>query len=275
MNSTTYNFLKTKFSNEYAIFGIMANLYAESALISSNVENGRGYTDNEYIEKVLPYRELFTSDRIGWGIAQWTHPKRKELLYNFCEENVDNLCSLQKQLEFLWWEMCYYYPKVIEQLKICTSLREATKIVLKQYEQPRDQTEENIDRRTFYADEFYRTFSSQREYITHQVRAGDTLNSISRLYRISVKDIREFNDIDNMVYPHTIVKIPVTNTEKEHEYFIHIVSKGETLWELAKRFYGSGTDYKTIKVYNKLESDTIYAEQQIKIPIKKKHNTTS
>lgn len=269
MNNIIYNFLKTKFSNEYAICGIMANLFAESSLISTNAENGRGYTDDEYIKVVLTDKELFMKDRIGWGIAQWTHPKRKELLYNFCEGNVENLCSLKKQLEFLWWEMCYYYPKVIEQLKICTSLREATKIVLKQYEQPHDQSEENIDKRTIYAKVFYQDFSSQREYIIHQVKAGDTLHSISILYKIPLKDIKEFNDIDNMIYPHTIVKIPITNTEKEHEYFIHIVSKGETLWELAKRFYGAGTEYKTIKEYNKLESDTICVGQQIKIPTKK------
>lgn len=269
MNKTTYNFLKTKFSNEYAIFGTMANLYAESAITPNIVEKGRGYTDGEYIKKVLPEKEVFISDRIGWGIAQWTHPKRKELLYNFCEGNVENLCSLQTQLEFLWWEMYYYYPKVIEQLHICTSLREATKIVLKQYEQPYDQSEENIDRRTKFAETFYNNFSTHRNYLIHQVKEGDTLNSISRLYRIPVKDIRDFNDIDNMIYPHTIVKIPVSNTEKEHTFFIHTVNKGDTLWGIAKKYYGTGTAFKTIMEFNRLESDIICVGQQLKIPLKR------
>ena len=260
-----YNFLKTKLSNEYAICGVMANLYAESGLIPNNVENGRGYADNEYIQKVLPNKELFENDRIGWGLAQWTHPKRKELMYKFCMGDVDNLCSLQMQLEFLWWEMYYYYPKVIEQLHICTSLREATKIVLKQYEQPYDQSEENIDRRTTYAETFYNDYSTQREYIIHQVKAGDTLISISKLYKISVKDIREFNDIDNMVYPHTIVKIPISNKETEHNYIMHTVQRGETLWSIAKKYYGSGTEYTRIVKDNKLEDDVICVGQQLKI----------
>lgn len=269
-NKITYEFLKNKFSNEYAICGIMANLYAESALIPTNVENGRGYADDEYIAEVLPIKAEFISDRRGWGIAQWTHPARKELLYNFCEGDVNNLCSLQKQLEFLWWEMSYYYSKVIEQLKICTSLREATKIVLKQYEQPHDQSEENIDRRTSFAEIFWNDFSTHRDYIIHQVRAGDKLISIASLYGVSVGDIKQFNDIDNMVYPHTIVKIPIKNVEKEHKYFMHIVSEGDTLWKIAKKYYGTGTKYSIIMKYNNMEDDIICLGQQIKIPLQKK-----
>ena len=38
---TIWEFLKTKGLNEYAIAGIMGNLFAESALYSNNLEDSR------------------------------------------------------------------------------------------------------------------------------------------------------------------------------------------------------------------------------------------
>lgn len=262
-----YDFLKSKFSNEYAIFGIMGNLKAESNLIPTNVENSSGYSDERYIKEILPNKELFTLDRHGYGLAQWTHPKRKELLYVYCEGDINKLCDTLNQIKFLYWEMTYYYPKVLEQLKICTSMREATKIVLKQYEQPYDQSEDNIDRRTEIAENLYNELASKREYLIHEVKQGDTLRSIANLYKVGVSTIRDYNDIDNMVYPHTIVKIPISNKETEHKYIMHTVQRGDTLWSLAKKYYGSGTKYTKIVQDNKLEGDIICVGQQIKIVI--------
>ena len=48
--------------------------------------------------------------------------------------------------------------------------------------------------------------------------------------------------------------------------FIYTVQKGDSLWSLAKRFYGSGQKYPIIKEYNKLKSDTIRVGQVLKIP---------
>ena len=48
--------------------------------------------------------------------------------------------------------------------------------------------------------------------------------------------------------------------------FIYTVQKGDTLWSLAKHFYGSGARYPEIKAYNNLKSNTIYVGQILKIP---------
>lgn len=69
-------------------------------------------------------------------------------------------------------------------------------------------------------------------------------------------------------YPSLMIKsglnnINITQTEKNQTY---TVKKGDTLWDIAMKFYGDGSAYKKIKLFNNLSSDTIYPEQILKIP---------
>ena len=48
--------------------------------------------------------------------------------------------------------------------------------------------------------------------------------------------------------------------------YIYTVQKGDSLWKLAKQFYGSGSKYPIIKEANNITKDTIYVGQQLKIP---------
>ena len=56
-----------------------------------------------------------------------------------------------------------------------------------------------------------------------------------------------------------------TNTDVTKNYFEYKVQKGDTLWDLAKKYLGNGTRYNEIKMLNNLTSDTIYAGQILKI----------
>lgn len=47
------------------------------------------------------------------------------------------------------------------------------------------------------------------------------------------------------------------------EYYT--VKKGDTLWDLAKKYYGNGNQYPKIKSLNGLTSDTIYAGQKLRV----------
>ena len=49
-------------------------------------------------------------------------------------------------------------------------------------------------------------------------------------------------------------------------YFEYTIQKGDTLWDLAKKYLGNGARYKEIKELNNLSSDTIYAGKTLKIP---------
>lgn len=59
-----------------------------------------------------------------------------------------------------------------------------------------------------------------------------------------------------------VITQTTTNTTQLKDY---IVKKGDTLWSISEKFYGSGTKYKKIKEINSLPSDTIYAGQLLKI----------
>lgn len=49
-------------------------------------------------------------------------------------------------------------------------------------------------------------------------------------------------------------------------YRIHTVVKGDTLWEIAKKYLGNGSRYPEIKALNGLTSNVIYSGWKLKIP---------
>ena len=51
------------------------------------------------------------------------------------------------------------------------------------------------------------------------------------------------------------------------DYTEHTVLKNDSLWNIAKKYLGSGIRYSEIKEFNRLKSDTIFAGQVLKIPM--------
>lgn len=52
----------------------------------------------------------------------------------------------------------------------------------------------------------------------------------------------------------------------QSEYAVHTVVRGDTLWDISKKYLGKGDRYKEIKTLNKLKSNVIYVGQKLKIP---------
>jgi membrane-bound lytic murein transglycosylase D len=102
-------------------------------------------------------------------------------------------------------------------------------------------------------------------YINHRIKQGETLSEISRKYGVGVSEIKRFNKIrgtliraghylvipypQNRQYASQLArqsstrtsvsryrKKPVTNVPG-HEKYVHVVNKGETLWDIST-FYG-------------------------------------
>lgn len=62
------------------------------------------------------------------------------------------------------------------------------------------------------------------------------------------------------------VAIYPSEERTEETYRIHTVVKGDTLWDIAKKYLGDGSRYPEIKTLNGLKSNVIYSGWKLKIP---------
>lgn len=157
--STIWSFFKGKGLNDFAIAGIMGNLYAESALKPNNLQNSYqtklGYTDEAYTKAVDngTYTN-FVKDSAGYGLAQWTYWSRKQALLEYARYTGKSISDLTMQLEFMWKEM-QTYKSMLSTLKSATSVLEASNAVLTQYERPADMSEAAQQKRAAYGQDYY------------------------------------------------------------------------------------------------------------------------
>lgn len=122
--------------SEYATAGAMGNFMQESGFKSNNMQNSYesklGMNDESYTAGVNngTYTN-FVNDGVGYGLAQWTYPSRKENLYRFAKENGVGIDDEDMQINFLFKELqesdcpkwksatsvedaCYYFEKEFE-----------------------------------------------------------------------------------------------------------------------------------------------------------------
>jgi hypothetical protein len=158
-----WGFLLSMFENEYAVAGVMGNLYAECALRSNNLqqtyEKKLGYTDDTYTAAVDngTYTN-FIKDSAGYGLAQWTYWSRKERLLNYAREHKKSIGDFEMQLNFLWYELINHYSGLVKKLKAVNSVREASDLFLHNFEQPADQSEAVEIKRAAYGENYYNKF---------------------------------------------------------------------------------------------------------------------
>lgn len=139
-----WNYLKAAGLTNHGVAGLMGNLYAESGLIPTNLQNSYekklGYTDATYTAAVDSGKyQRFEIDGAGYGIAQWTYCPRKAELLDYAKSCRKSIGDLEMQLDFLMKELRESYKKVLTVLTTATSVQEASNIVLTQFERPADQ----------------------------------------------------------------------------------------------------------------------------------------
>ena len=143
MEKKIWDFLKQNGFNDFAIAGLMGNLFAESGLKPTNLENTYNnefnLSDDEYTEKVDngTYTN-FIKDRAGYGLAQWTYWTRKQNLLNFAKSKNKSIGDLEMQLEFLIKELKESFRSVYNVLKNASSIQQASDVVLMDFERPYD-----------------------------------------------------------------------------------------------------------------------------------------
>ena len=159
-----WDYLMSKIGNAYGVAGLMGNLQAESGLRPNNLQNTFekkfGMTDDQYTAAVDngSYTN-FVNDSAGYGLAQWTFWSRKQNLYSYAKKFGVSIGELNMQLEFLCNVELPGYKTVWATLQTATSVKEASDIVLTQFEKPANQSDAVKDARAKLGQNFYNKYA--------------------------------------------------------------------------------------------------------------------
>ena len=301
---TIWDFLKGKGLNDFAVAGIMGNIYAESGLRSNNLQNSYekslGHTDATYTAAVdNGSYSNFANDSAGYGLCQWTYHTRKAALLKYAQAAKKSIADLATQLAFMWDEL-QGYSKVMATLKAATSVQEASNAFMVSYENPADQSTSAKAKRASYGEKYYSKYASTApaKPSTGASAVATTLPDIGT--EVDFKGTKHFVSSNstnpksckpgrakvtalakNGKHPvHLIrtsgggstvygwVDLADISTAPAAELRTHKVVRGDTLWGIAQKYLGNGNRYKEIMELNGLKSSTIYAGQVFKIPAK-------
>ena len=154
-----WDFLMELTENPMASAGIMGNLYYESALNPKAVQHPDGLSldmDAYTRQSQLGIHEDFAGDGCGYGLAQWTYPKRKLRLLELAEAQGCSIGETEVQLQLLGEELENY--NMLYRISHADSIRFASDYFLINYENPAVQTEEIKEQRArkgqYYYDKF-------------------------------------------------------------------------------------------------------------------------
>ena len=164
--------------NDFGIAGLMGNLYSESALRPNNLQNSfekkLKMTDKSYTTAVndeIYSREQFINDGAGYGLAQWTFRTRKAALYDFILGGANgHLCSIDDlylQCCFLLKELVQY-KEVYKVLSKAVSVKQASDIVLTQFEKPADQSNSVKNKRAAFGKVYYDKYSDAKKDVVKE-----------------------------------------------------------------------------------------------------------
>ena len=163
--------------NAYGAAGLMGNLYAESALNPKNLQNNGnkalGMTDDEFTAAMdAGAYGNFVGDGYGYGLAQWTYHSRKAALLAYAQERGVSVGDLAAQLGFLRREL-EGYSSVLKTLKSAKSVREASDVVLKQFERPADQGTAVQEKRAAYGQKYFDKYAGKASAPAQTETAAD------------------------------------------------------------------------------------------------------
>ena len=153
-----WNFLMDLTGNAYGAAGLMGNLYAESGLSPTNLQDSYeaslGYDDLSYTNAVdAGTYQNFANDQAGYGLAQWTYHTRKQALLNLAKRRGTSIGNLDTQLAYLGSELSG--GSILADLQNASSVREASDIVMIRFENPADQSERAKALRASYCEYYY------------------------------------------------------------------------------------------------------------------------
>lgn len=202
---TIWEYLKAQGLTDAGAAGLMGNLYAESGLRPNNLQNSYegklGMADAEYTEMVdRGTYANFGNDRAGYGLAQWTYPSRKAALLAYAKAAGKSIGDLEMQLGFLMQELSTGYKTVLNVLRTTVSVREASDIVLLQFERPADQSEARRKQRAEYGQKYFDKYAKKGGGVM-----GFTNSSLATVRMISPNRTPNRNHVIDTITIHCFV----------------------------------------------------------------------
>ncbi len=129
-----------------------------------------------------------------------------------------------------------------------------------------------------YSKKSLQVASKEGRTITHRVRSGETLGGIAQKYGVRLSDLRSWNGVKNKITIGQRLTIyakggrnivssadsgPV-KTSKSNGYLVYTIRKGDTLYEIARKFEGVSVD-ELLKLNNLTSTSKIMPGNKIKI----------
>ena len=136
---TIYNALQAGGLSPAGACAMMGNMYCESGLKSTNVEDRCPISDSDYtynVDRGIIPAQTFINDRYGYGLCQWTSPDRKAALL---QTSIEKCCSIgneKMQCEFCVHELKEGYPSLYKYLCDTDDLPKATERICAEFERP-------------------------------------------------------------------------------------------------------------------------------------------
>jgi membrane-bound lytic murein transglycosylase D len=95
--------------------------------------------------------------------------------------------------------------------------------------------------------------------VTHRVRPGESLSVIARRYRVSVRDLQRWNNIDDPRRLRagatiTVFHSPAQPAPRGSGTVKYVVQRGDSLWSIARKYNVKVTQ---LKAWNSLENETL------------------
>lgn len=177
-----WDYFVEKIGNEYGVAGLMGNLQAESGLIPYRVQgdfsDGYEYSVNytAMVDAGLITEEEFVyagPKGGGYGLAQWTFSSRKQALFNMGKAgHYSSIGSIDLALDYLWEELCTTFAGVLTVLVNAKSVREASDVVLHDFENPADQSVAVEEARAALGAAWYREFTGKEPSAPDKKKKG-------------------------------------------------------------------------------------------------------
>ena len=160
-NAEIFDFFTSQGMTPEGACAMMGNYMAESSMKPNIAQRGMTKLSDEQYTAAADNGLLdFPRDQVGFGYAQWTHPKRKERLLAFAKSNGRSVGDALTQLRFTIKELKEDFHTIWSDLCTSHDLFQLTQVICNVYENP---SVKNVGTRYEFAQNFYNEMTGAKK----------------------------------------------------------------------------------------------------------------